>query len=1068
MRAKGVAALAVALLVMTATATAAQAAVIRVKPDGDDANSGASWAQAKRTVGAAIQAGNADDEIWVAAGVYDERIRNKLSGGLSVDMALYGGFAGTEITLDQRDVAANPTILDGGAGGSVVTIDSLAGPGMRIDGFRIRNGQAIFGGGIQITGAAPTIENNDFLGNQADHGGAIMVWAFRTIPPVAHARIVSNVIQVNRGGSGGGGIAVVGASPEIRGNVLLRNTTGGYGGGIGVWVTDSSRTARPWIVNNFIYENAANLTTSGLLVGGGGIYATQRNINGEPVSFGIAAPRIEDNVVAANAAISCGGGIAVAYAYNEPAPITNNTIVANSGSGICWGQAGPTMVNNLVAYNTWGLEEDVGNPYPPTLRFNDVSGNRVHRERTDYFQLADRTGSDGNISADPGVAWYGAGRLRLQPGSPCIDVGDDAAAGAGRTDIDGQPRVLGAHVDIGADESDGTTWADVPAVIRLSPTGDDADDGSSWALAKATVQNAIDTAWMAGGGEVWAQEGTYLGHVTLSAWVRAYAGFAGTETQRSERDPATRVTVLDGDGVPPVVSCGLSGYRVGGLDGFRITGGGVYTGGASIPPPSSPAGQGGGIRCAVSSPEFSNNEIVENSLGDPNTAPMEGPGVGGGISLIGSHALLRSNRIARNEVLNRSSTGGGVYCEWSVADLWFNWIESNRAPEGSGVYCMTARPMLFNNVVESNENYYLPPVYFGSAAGAVAMHLCWDLDIDFNYFVSNVADVGGALYLDQPYRGTVANNLFVGNHAYSRQLSTGGEGGAIWLLVGTSPPEPVEIVGNTFSGNTATSFYAGEQGGAMAVLPASSAAVIANNVMACNSSGIYQRTGFSTNPVLVRNGMHNGASNYVGLPAGPTDIVADPLFVDRPGGDYRLTSPSPMVDQGNPAHVATVTDLDGAPRVQDADYDGSAVVDVGAYEYSPDFDGDTTPDWLDGDDDDDAVADPDDCAPLNAAAWTWTAAVAGVQVSGVAPTQVSWSGQGADVRYDVAAGSVSSMRADGGFDRATCELNDGTGTGWSDTDPDPSPGDGRYYLVRAENACGDGGWGGGRSVTACP
>ncbi len=1052
---------------LVATVTTAHSAVIHVKPTGNDANSGASWAEAKRTVGAAILAGSAGDEIWVAAGIYNERIRNKTVEGISVDMALYGGFVGTESSVGERDIAANPTILDGGAGGSVVTIDSLAGPGMRIDGFRIRNGAAILGGGISVTGAAPTIENNDILGNMADHGGGIMVWAYRTIPPAAHARIASNVIQVNRAGSGGGGIAVVGASPEIRGNAILRNTTGGFGGGIGVWVTDSSKVARPWIVNNAVLENAANLVTSGLLVGGGGIYASERNIGGEPVAFGICTPRIEDNVVAANSAISCGGGIAIVDAETESAPITNNTVVANSGSGICWGNAGPTMVNNLVAYNTWGLQEDIGNPYPETIRFNDVYGNNVHGEATNYFQLPDLTGTDGNISDDPRLAWYAEGKLHLQAESPCIDAGDDAAAGTGRTDIDGQPRVQGAHVDIGADESDGTAWLDVPAVVRVSPTGDDANDGSSWALAKATIESAIGAAWLAGGGEVWAKAGTYAGPVTLSAWVHAYGGFAGTETERSQRDPSTHLTVLDGGGSPPVVSCGLSGYRIGGIDGFRITGGGAYTGGA-IPPSGRTAGQGGGIRCAVSSPVISGNEIVRNSLGDPFTTPFEGPAVGAGISLIGSHALVRSNRIAQNEVLNRPSTGGGVYCEWSVADFWYNTIESNVAPSGSGVYCVMARPMLFNNLIQSNENYYLPPIYFGSNEGAVSMHLCFDLDLHFNYFLSNVADAGGGLYLDQPYRATVANNLFLANHAYSRQLSTGGEGGAIWLLIGADAEETLQIVGNTFSGNTASSFYAGEQGGAMAVLPVSSMATIANNVMAFNSSGIYRRPGYSTSPVLVRNGMYNGAFDYVGLSPGPTDLVADPLFVDREGGNYRLEAMSPMVDEGNPAHVATQSDLDGAPRVQDADYDGSAIVDIGAYEYSPDFDGDGYADWRDPDDDDDGSLDGDDCDPLDPTAWTATVEIAGVQVSGAASTVVSWTAQGADVRYDVAAGLLSEVRADGGFGRAACVQDDGADAAWTDPSADPSEGEARYYLVRAENSCGDGGWGNARTLTACP
>ncbi|MBP7148246.1 MAG: hypothetical protein KBD01_11910 [Acidobacteria bacterium] len=310
--------------------------------------------------------------------------------------------------------------------------------------------------------------------------------------------------------------------------------------------------------------------------------------------------------------------------------------------------------------------------------------------------------------------------------------------------------------------------------------------------------------------------------------------------------------------------------------------------------------------------------------------------------------------------------------------------------------------------------------------------------------------------------------IWASNHAYIRQLSSGGEGGGIWLLVAAAPEETLQIVGNTFSGNTASSVYAGEQGGAMAVLPASAAATIANNLMAFNSSGIYQRSGFSFNPTLVRNGMYNGSYDYVGLPAGPSDIVDDPLFVDRPNGDYRLQPSSPMIDVGSPEYAPLSTDLDGAPRVQDADYDGSTVVDIGAYEFSPDFDHDGTADWRDTDDDADGVGDPSDCAPLNPAAWTTTVEVAGVGVTGAGPTVVSWTGQDADVVYDVASGALTALLTDGGFGSASCVLGGGGGSAWSDERPAPPAGDGAYYLVRARNACGDGGCGPGRSLTVCP
>ncbi len=1056
--------LAVGLLLVASAA--AYPATYHVKPTGNDASSGLSWNEAKATVAGALAVANEGDRVWVAAGTYHERIRNRTSGGISIDVALYGGFAGTEIALEQRDVAANPTILDGDSAGTVVTIDSFAGPAMRVDGFRIRNGDAAMGGGMLISVAAPTVANNDLLGNGADFGGGIAVVGYRTIPPEAHAVIESNVIQVNRAGSGGGGIAVVGASPDIVGNVLLRNTTGGEGGGIGVWVSESSRVSRPRIRRNFIFENAANLTTPGLVSGGGGIYATERNIGGEPVNFGICAPRIDNNVVAANAAIACGGGIAIVNAETEPAPVVNNTVVANSGSGICWGMARPTLANNIVARNTWGLEEDPGNPYAASISHNDVWGNILHDRATDYHQLADRTGSDGNISVDPLLVAYGSGRLRLQPGSPCIDAGSDAQVEPGATDVDGQTRILGARVDIGADESDGTVWEDVPRIVRVRPGGDDAADGSTWILAKATVQNAVEAAWAAGGGEVWVEQGIYEEHVTLRAWVDLYGGFAGNETSREQRDPTNLVTTLDGAGTPPVVSCGLSGYRVGGIDGFEITGGGHYTGGVTIPPPSSPAGWGGGIRCTVASPVIRSNTIARNSLGDPNTTPFD-PGEGAGIGLVGSHALIESNTIMLNEALNRDSRGGGIYAEWSAPDVRFNSIARNRAPAGAALFAVAARPMLFNNWISQNEHYVLPPAYAGSRTGAVSLVTCWDVDVALNYFVGNVAAVGGGLYLEQPYRGTVANNIFVSNQAFDRQLGTGGEGGAMWLMIQSDPQDAVVVTGNTFSGNSATHAIFGELGGAMALLPLSDEVVIANNVAAFNSSGFYRRAGLAASPTLVCNDLFNTGANYVHLGPGPTDVVADPLFVDRLGGNYRLQSTSPAVDAGEVAWVVTATDLDGAPRTQDGDGDGDEVVDIGAYELSPDLDGDGTPDWIDDDDDDDGVADPEDCAPLDAQCWTVPSEVTNLRLHGTGPTELSWEDQDPGAVFDIVNGLLSDLAGSDGFSSAACLEEDVDGPSWTDTSGEPPQGETRYYLVRAASVCGDGGWGAGRDIGAC-
>ena len=100
----------------------------------------------------------------------------------------------------------------------------------------------------------------------------------------------------------------------------------------------------------------------------------------------------------------------------------------------------------------------------------------------------------GDIQVDPKLVAVRYGQLHIQPDSPCVDAGYDAAVQLEWVDMDGQPRIQGAHVDIGADESDGTAWTFAPTVVRVSATGNDANDGSSWALAKKTVQAGINAA----------------------------------------------------------------------------------------------------------------------------------------------------------------------------------------------------------------------------------------------------------------------------------------------------------------------------------------------------------------------------------------------------------------------------------------------------------------------------------------------------------------------------------------------------------------------------------------------
>ncbi len=84
-----------------------------------------------------------------------------------------------------------------------------------------------------------------------------------------------------------------------------------------------------------------------------------------------------------------------------------------------------------------------------------------------------------------------------------------------------------------------------------------------------------------------------------------------------------------------------------------------------------------------------------------------------------------------------------------------------------------------------------------------------------------------------------------------------------------------------------------------------------------------------------------GNADLGGGAAGTGNLNAEPHFAapsaatDAPttAGNYRLQPDSAVIDKGNNAAVTATTDLDGKPRIVDGSNAGTAVVDMGAYEW---------------------------------------------------------------------------------------------------------------------------------------
>jgi len=107
------------------------------------------------------------------------------------------------------------------------------------------------------------------------------------------------------------------------------------------------------------------------------------------------------------------------------------------------------------------------------------------------------------------------------------------------------------------------------------------EDGTSWGTAFDTIQEGVDAAFADGGGDVWVAEGTYTGGanfvVTMEEGVYLYGGFAGSESNREERNWETHVTAIDGEQARRCVN----GAKNATLDGFIVANGSAVSDGAA-------------------------------------------------------------------------------------------------------------------------------------------------------------------------------------------------------------------------------------------------------------------------------------------------------------------------------------------------------------------------------------------------------------------------------------------------------------------------------------------------------
>lgn len=254
------------------------------------------------------------------------------------------------------------------------------------------------------------------------------------------------------------------------------------------------------------------------------------------------------------------------------------------------------------------------------------------------------------LEADPLFVNQEGGDYQLVEGSPAEDAGNQSFINQGY-DLARSYRIMGSSVDMGCFERR------LPTVLYVDQDATGLNTGLSWNNAFTDLAEAIEVS--VSGDELWVAEGTYVapdvnGFTIQDKAIEVFGGFAGTETQRNQRDWFEHRTILNGNLGDPAIDSDNATQVVYVLVGTSIPGELVLNGleiedGFADNSSSGPAGNGGGMYILQA-----NNVIIRNCVFRDNYTQNNG----GALYIGPSESVLVSQCSFIN---NDGEVGSAVY-----------------------------------------------------------------------------------------------------------------------------------------------------------------------------------------------------------------------------------------------------------------------------------------------------------------------------------------------------------------------------------------------------------------------